>query len=141
MKNIDSYWNQILDFFGFKEYVNKNEKSSNKDIHTDSKIISINRKNRNKSNNNFKLIIHNPESYNEVKAITDDLKNKVPVILNLEELNKNQARRFIDFISGAVYGMNGKVKKVGSGVFLFTPPNVEIDGEILDEALKNNFIN
>ncbi|MFW5976380.1 MAG: cell division protein SepF [Bacillota bacterium] len=141
MKKLNSYWNNILDFFGFKEELSDShyENEDHKSTHSGSKIISINKKNKKKPRNKFKLIIHNPESYNEVKAITDDLKNNVSIILNLEDIERNQARRFIDFVSGAVYGLNGKVQKVGSGVFLFTPSSVEIDGEILDD-LKNNLI-
>ena len=135
-----SYWNQILDFFGFKDVISeKDRERSEKKNSNNSKIVSINKKSKNGAvNKDLKLIIYNPDSYNEVKAISDDLKNKMPVILNLENVEKDQARRFIDFISGAVYGINGNVQKIGSGVFLFTPQNVEVDGEVLNQALQND---
>ena len=137
MKKEKSYWNQILDFFGFKEIMSESDKNENQ-VSNNSKIVSINKKNKKGTKKDLKLIIYNPESYNEVKAISDDLKNNMPVILNLENIDKDQGRRFIDFISGAVYGINGTVQKIGSGVFLFTPQNVEVDGEVLNEALDND---
>jgi len=132
-----NYWNKILDFFGFNE-INDSQNSPETEKNN-SKIVSLNR-NKNRGENNYKLIFYYPDSYEEGKKIADDLKNSSPVILNLEKLDKKEARQFIDFLSGVVYALNGKIKKVGSEVFLFTPNNIKISGEILNKKLKNKII-
>jgi cell division inhibitor SepF len=130
---IKYYWNNILDFFGFKEEHNF------VDFNDNSKIVSLNQ--NQKRTKDLKLIFYHPDSYNEVKRIADDLKSKKAVILNLEKIENKQAHRFIDFLSGAIYALNGNVKKVGSEVFLFTPNNIEIDGEKLNQVIKDKYVN
>lgn len=128
-------WEHILDFFGFDEEFNQVQDSKTKsDDRPNAKIVSLNKK------KNYKLIFHSPDSYNEVKNVVDDLKDRSPIILNIEGLEKNQARRILDFISGAVYGINGSVQKVGSDVFLFTPSNIQIDGEELNQAIDEKIV-
>ena len=144
IKKIDYYWNKFLEFFGFDEDINqkeiKNEKHNySNNINNNSKIVSL-KKNKRKKERELNLIFYHPESYNEVKKIVDDLKSGNPVILNLEQIDNKQARRLIDFISGAIYGLNGNVKKIASNVFLFTPKNIKIDGEKLNKVIKNKFV-
>lgn len=133
-------WNKILKFFGLSEVQTENKFEDEEEIQAeklqgqDSKIVSISK------NKKLKLLIHQPESYNEVQTIVDDLKSRKPVILNLERIEHDQARRLIDFIGGAVYGIDGSIYKVSKGVFIFTPGNIEIDGTGIGEDLENNFI-
>ena len=144
MEEQQNYWDKIMDFFGLKDGLtnfNDNEKIEDEQPQTDqpqSKIVSINRNNRKK---NYKVIFHSPGSFDEVENIVDDLKNNKAVILNLESKDHNIARRFIDFVSGAVYGLNGNIQKIGSGVFIFTPKNIKIDGEKIKNDLKEEFLN
>jgi len=119
-------WNKILDFFGFDEEMEDSISGTNEKFlarKKDNKVVSLDKKKK------YKLIFYEPDSYNEVKTIADDLGNKQPVIINIEELDKAQARRILDFVSGAVYALGGNVKKVGQDVFLFTPYDIQIDGE------------
>jgi cell division inhibitor SepF len=138
MEEEQNYWDKIMDFFGLKDGLTN---IANNDImeqeKSQSKIISINRNNK---KNKFKVIFHNPSSFAEVEKIVDDLKNSKAVILNLEDKDQKQARRFIDFVSGAVYGLNGNIQKIGSGVFIFTPSNIKIDGEKIKNDLKEEFL-
>ena len=59
------------------------------------------------------------------------------VVLNLEQTNKDVARRLVDFLSGVTYAQDGKIKKVANSTFIITPYNVDILGDLLDE-LENN---
>ena len=62
---------------------------------------------------------------------------KPTVCLNLEQTNKDVARRLVDFLSGVTYAQDGKIKKVASSTFIITPYNVDILGDLIDE-LENN---
>lgn len=95
-----------------------------------SKVVNIH------STNQFKVVIIQPENFEDAREICDHLKNKKPVIINLEEIGKETAQRIVDFLSGAVYALDGSIQKVSSGIFLIAPHNVDIMGEFKDE-LKN----
>lgn len=84
----------------------------------------------------LKVIVMQPESFDEAKDIADHLKNKKPVIINLEDVEKEIARRIIDFLSGSVYALDGNIQKVSNGIFLVAPYNVDIMGDFKDE-LRN----
>lgn len=80
------------------------------------------------SQGQFKVVIIQPESFDQAREICEHLKNKKPVILNVEDLEKANAQRIIDFLSGAVYALNGNIQKVSNGIFLVAPNNVDIMG-------------
>jgi cell division inhibitor SepF len=85
------------------------------------------------SNNQLKVVIMQPETFDDARDICDHLKNKKPVVVNVESLNKETAQRVIDFLSGSVYGLDGDIQKVSSGIFLIAPNNVDIMGDFKDE--------
>ena len=70
-----------------------------------------------------------------MKEIADNLKNRFPVIINLEEADAELAKRIIDFISGTAYALDGRMQKVGNGIFLFVPSNMDISSA-MKEQLK-----
>lgn len=88
-----------------------------------------------------KVIVLEPSSFDEVPGIAEHLRNRRPVLVNLDAADKDVARRIIDFLSGTTYAISGTTQKVGNGVFLFAPANVDVsavpsmtlDGD--DEAL------
>ena len=82
-----------------------------------------------------KMVILKPATYDDVKEITDEVKNRRAVIVNMEKLDKETARRVLDFLSGSIYALNGTVKKVGPGIFVFAPDNVDISGVDMEESL------
>ena len=67
-----------------------------------------------------------PQSFEESPRIVDNLKAKKPVIINLENLETDVARKIFDFLSGATYALNGNVQKVANNIFVFAPQNVEV---------------
>lgn len=81
----------------------------------------------------MRVVVMEPASFEESQNIADQLKNHRPVIVNLENADKNLAKRIVDFISGTTYALNGNMQKVGNGIFLFVPNNVDISGEMRDD--------
>ncbi len=70
-----------------------------------------------------------PESFGDAKLIADEFKHSTPVIMNLQGLDRELARRLIDFASGVCYSLNGSMEKIASQVFLLTPKSVEVSDE------------
>ncbi|MBM3458589.1 MAG: cell division protein SepF [Armatimonadetes bacterium] len=70
-----------------------------------------------------------PRSLADAQKAAEDLKDRCPIIVNLEGTDDDMARRVIDFISGVTYALNGYYERVGAKVFLFTPSNVIISDE------------
>jgi cell division inhibitor SepF len=70
-----------------------------------------------------------PRSLSDAQRAAEDLKERRPVIVNLEKADDELARRVIDFISGVTYALNGFYERVGDKVFLFTPSNIIIADE------------
>jgi len=81
----------------------------------------------------MRVVVMEPTSFEEAQNIADQLKSRRPVIVNLENAEKMLAKRIVDFISGTTYALNGNMQKVGNGIFLFVPTNVDISGEMRDE--------
>ena len=74
----------------------------------------------------LRVNIVEPAKFDEVAAIADHLRERQPIIVVLEEADKELARRVVDFVSGATYALQGVTRRVSPGVFLFAPPNVEV---------------
>jgi len=94
------------------------------------KVVNIN------TTTQLKVVVVTPESFEEAKDIAEHLKQKKPVVINLEGVEKDIARRIVDFLSGAVYSLDGNIQKISTGIFLIAPYNVGIMGDFKDE-LRN----
>lgn len=70
-----------------------------------------------------------PVSFNEAQEIADKFKSSVPVIMNLQEIDRDLSRRLIDFASGLCYGLGGTMERVANAVYLLTPADVEVPAE------------
>lgn len=77
------------------------------------------------------VVVTSPSSFDEARKAVDSLKQGRPIMANFEDTDKEVARRFIDFASGAVYALDGMVEKVGKNVFLFATKNVAVSSERL----------
>lgn len=73
-----------------------------------------------------KMIVIKPQSFEESPKLVDSLKAKKPVIINLEDLETDVARKIFDFLSGAAYALNGRVQKIANNIFVFSPENVDV---------------
>ena len=80
-----------------------------------------------------KMVLLEPRAYSESQQIVDHLKNRDTVVVNLKRVTSDQAKRIVDFLSGTIYAIGGDIQKIGGGIFLCTPNNVNIQGKITDE--------
>jgi cell division inhibitor SepF len=76
-----------------------------------------------------KPYVVSPGSFNEAQEVADKYKSNVPVIMNLQDVDRDLSRRLIDFASGLCYGVGGTMEKVAHQVYLLTPSNVEVSPE------------
>lgn len=84
-----------------------------------------------------KMVITQPTSFEQSEEICNYLKEKKSIIVNLEYVNKDVARRIIDVVSGAVHALDGHIQKVSNSIFLIAPYNYEITNEMAREEIKN----
>ena len=85
----------------------------------------------------LQVVLVKPERFETAAEIADHLRERRTVVLNLEQTNKDIARRLVDFLSGVAYAQDGKIKKVAVNTYLITPYNVDLLGDLIDE-LENN---
>ena len=84
-----------------------------------------------------KMVITQPTSFEQSEELCNYLKEKKSIIVNLEYVNKDVARRIIDFLSGAVHALNGHIQKVSNSIFLIAPVNYDIESDLAREELKS----
>lgn len=85
----------------------------------------------------LQVVLVKPDRFEAAPEIADHLREKRTVVLNLESVGKDVARRLLDFVSGVAYASEGKIKKVAIGTYIVTPFNVDILGDLVGE-LENN---
>ena len=84
-----------------------------------------------------KMILLEPRAFSEAQTIADYLKSRNTVVVNLKRVTPEVAKRIVDFLSGSVYAIGGDLQKLGNGIFLCTPNNVNVEGKISgDEKSK-----
>ncbi len=139
--------NKVWDLFGMDsaepddyeeedayEYDDENEEVEDKKIFgKKNKVVSMPQQ----QTNAIKMVISQPTSFEQSDEICSFLKEKKSVIVNLEYVNKDIARRIVDFISGGVYALDGYIQKVSNSIFLVAPSNYEITNEMAREEIKN----
>jgi len=91
------------------------------------KVLNLN------SNTNTKVVIVLPKNINDAKDICDHLRANRSIVMNVEDVDIQIAQRIVDFLSGAVYSLDGNIQKVSSGIFLATPNSVDILGDVKEE--------
>ena len=87
-------------------------------------------------NSNNKMILLEPRAYSESQQIADHLKKRNSVVVNLKRVTSDQAKRIIDFLSGCIYAIGGTMQKVGVGIYLCAPKNVNVQGQISEDNQK-----
>ncbi len=86
-----------------------------------------------------KVILMEPRVYSEAQEIADHLKSRRAVVVNLQRIEQDQARRIVDFLSGTVYAIGGDIQKIGANIILCTPDNVEVSGNISELMQERDF--
>ncbi len=94
------------------------------------KVVNIN------ATTQYQVVVVQPENFDEAKEIADHLKDRRPVVINLELMDKDSAQKIFDFLSGAIYALGGSLQKVAANIYLIAPYNVAVMGDFRDE-LKN----
>jgi len=84
-----------------------------------------------------RMVITQPTSFEQSEEICNYLKERKSVIVNLEYVNKDVARRIVDFISGSVHALDGHIQKISNAIFLVAPVNYEIASDLAREEIKS----
>jgi cell division inhibitor SepF len=82
-----------------------------------------------------------PKSFNDAQQVADKFKDGVPVILNLQGVDNDLAKRLVDFASGLTYALDGGMQRIADKVFMLTPRNVEISAEERARLIEKGFFN
>lgn len=89
-------------------------------------IVSIQKQTLNAITTQFKIVVIEPKGFDECPKLVDSLKSRKPVIINLEKIETDTARKIFDFLSGATYALNGNVQKIANNIFVYLPENVDV---------------
>ena len=108
----------------FKEIISDEE--SNEDSYYTAEAVNV-------PSGSGKMILLEPRAFSESQQIADQLKMRNTVVVNMKRVTSEHAKRIIDFLSGTVYAIGGDLQKIGVGIFLCTPKNVNVEGSISDE--------
>ncbi|NLX77781.1 MAG: cell division protein SepF [Clostridiaceae bacterium] len=134
--------NKMLDFVGWETEDTDEEYYDDEDIEetdkAESRKTAYGKRNQGKvlnlnSNTNTKVVIVSPKNINGAKEICDHLRANRSIVMNVEDVELQTAQRIVDFLSGAVYSLDGNIHKVSSGIFLATPNSVDILGDVREE--------
>ncbi|MGI6335933.1 MAG: cell division protein SepF [Eubacteriales bacterium] len=115
----------------------KSERAAERTVRSEARDYSANKVVNIHTVTQLSVVLVKPERYEQAADVADHLKDKRTVVLNLEQTNREIARRLLDFLSGVAYANEGKIKKVANSTYIITPYNVDIQGDIIDE-LENN---
>jgi len=137
--------NKVWDFFGMEtneeeENLDTIETNYYDDDYEEEKRPMFGRKNKvvnMPQAQQIEMVISQPTTFEQSEVICQYLKEKKSCIVNLEYVNKDIARRIVDFISGGVYALDGHIQKVSNSIFLVAPTNYEISNEVAREEMKS----
>ena len=133
-ESADDYEDELLEGNEFENSSRfEADESETLDIGKRGKVVKIH------TTAQLKLVVMQPETFEDARDIANHLKSKKPVVMNLESVDRDVARRIVDFLSGSVYALDGNIQKVSNGIFLIAPYNVGIMGDFKDE-LRNKGI-
>ena len=80
-----------------------------------------------------KMVLVEPRAFSESQQIADNLKRKNSVVVNLKRVTNDQAKRIIDFLSGTLHALGGQLQRLGNGIYLCTPKNMNVEGRMSDD--------
>jgi cell division inhibitor SepF len=76
-----------------------------------------------------RIVTLHPRTYNEARVVGENFRDGTPVIMNLTEMDDNDAKRLVDFAAGLVFATRGTIERITAKVFLLSPPNVTVAAE------------
>jgi len=128
MKEMARIWEKALTFLGLVEETEEEEIVA-ETSYSRSQPRKGNVVNLHNGKNNLRLIITRPREFSETQQIVEHIKAKKPVLVNLEDTDKGEAVRIIDFLAGATFAMDGNMQKVSQQIFVFAPPQVQVNAD------------
>ncbi len=124
---------KMLGFMGFEEVPEEEDRlsegleESSPNTRKKGQVLSLH------TQRQARVMVVEPRVFDEVQAVADSLKNHRAVVINLERVEAELAKRVIDFTIGCTYALNGSMQKVGNGIFLSVPSNMDIGNELKDQ--------
>lgn len=115
--------------FNLKKLLGGSDASSEDEYYT----LSVEEANREEASEGSKMILLEPRAYSESQQIADYLKKRNTVVVNLKRVTPDQGKRIIDFVSGCLYAIGGTMQKLGDGIFLCAPKNINVQGKMTDD--------
>lgn len=88
-----------------------------------------------------KITTLHPRTYNEARTVGENYRDGTPVIMNLTDMDDNDAKRLVDFAAGLIFATRGSIERVTSKVFLLSPPNVSVAAEDKARIADGGFFN
>jgi cell division inhibitor SepF len=82
-----------------------------------------------------------PRTYNDARAIGEQFRDGIPVIMNLSEMDDGDAKRIVDFAAGLSFGLHGTIERVTQKVFLLSPADVVVTAEEKAQMAQGGFFN
>jgi cell division inhibitor SepF len=89
----------------------------------------------------YHIITLQPRSYSEARRMGEHYREGNPVIINLDDMEEGERKRLVDFASGLVFGLHGRIERVSHKVFLLSPANVDVSNEDKTAAAQASFFN
>ena len=122
----------------FKKFSLFEDKEDNVEKEVEEEYYTVSEEEAKNSADSNKVVLVEPRAYSESQTIADHLKTRNSVLVNFKRVTKDQQRRILDFLSGTLYAISGDLQKVGDGIYLCTPKNIDVQGEITDEKEKDD---
>ena len=141
--------NKVWDFLGvdtteeMEEHENIYGNNFDEEIEDDEEVENkgfFNRKNKivgMPQSQQVRMVITQPTNFDQAEEICQYLKERKSIIVNLEYVNKDVARRVIDCVSGAVKVLDGHMQKISNSIFLVAPDNYDINNNVAREEIKS----
>jgi cell division inhibitor SepF len=144
------FMNKFLNFIGLEENIIEEPMDQTIDDKKDNQnndLIEPTFQTRNKrgqvvnihQSSYVKVVVYQALTYDDTQNIIDNLKNRKPIIVNLDSLEQDLAQRVLDFMSGAVYALDGTIQKVSKSIFVLVPSNIDIVGNIPEDFKGKSF--
>ena len=130
-EEVEEYDTEIEDGYDDDEVYSSNQKSRKSYEGSQTRVISM-------SNgiSNSRMVITQPTCFEDVQEVGDYLKAKKSVIINLENVGKDDARRIIDFLGGATFMIEGTIQRVSNLIYLIAPRTIEIQNDLEKSQYK-----
>src|SRR5699024_11075853 len=120
----------------YDQEVEKTQVNREKSKSTGPKVVTL----RAHTNAGIKVIVYEPQSYNEVTEIIEELKNRKLIVINMLGLDSEIKRNVFHCLSGAIYAIEGHMQKVAKDIFVLAPSNVEVDTNKISEEISGRGI-